>query len=183
MVQKKRLQPDDWLRAALVVLGTKGVGSVRVERLAVQLGVTKGSFYWHFEDRAALLSAMLKKWEDEATHQVIVQVESTSGSAEARLQKLITVAFNSKSAASIENAIRAWGRHDKRARSVLRRVDSTRLEYVAGLLRSCGRTPKEARTRARILYLVMIGEFTWNAHGEEKSNVQVLRTLQRMLVT
>lgn len=56
----------DWMRAARLALLRGGVASVQIEKLAGQLGLTKGSFYWHFSDRQALLNALLKEWEDEA---------------------------------------------------------------------------------------------------------------------
>ena len=59
------LQRENWLRAARLALYEGGPDAVRVERLAAALGVTKGSFYWHFPDRAALLDALVKEWVEE----------------------------------------------------------------------------------------------------------------------
>jgi len=70
------LTAEDWVRAALRALAKGGVGAVAVEPLAQQLGVTKGSFYWHFPTRDALLSAALEHWEKESTEAVIVAVDT-----------------------------------------------------------------------------------------------------------
>jgi AcrR family transcriptional regulator len=56
---------EDWLRAARLALLHKGPEGVRVEPLARDLGVTKGSFYWHFRDRGELLETLLVEWEQE----------------------------------------------------------------------------------------------------------------------
>src|SRR5271156_4146063 len=61
------LQPDDWIRAAFARLSTEGIESVRIELLARDLGVSKGSFYWHFQDREELLAKMLDRWEGDET--------------------------------------------------------------------------------------------------------------------
>src|SRR6202451_414830 len=58
------LHPDDWIRAAEIHLSNHGIESVRVELLARDLGVSKGSFYWHFRDRGELLEKLLTRWED-----------------------------------------------------------------------------------------------------------------------
>src|SRR5262245_9594305 len=56
---------DDWMRAARLALLHRGRDGVRVEPLARFLGVTKGSFYWHFRDRRELMEALLREWEEE----------------------------------------------------------------------------------------------------------------------
>lgn len=66
-----RLGPDDWTRAALSAIAEKGTAHVSVERIAKELGATKGSFYWHFKDRSALIDAALAYWEAEYTDRII----------------------------------------------------------------------------------------------------------------
>ncbi|WP_344044119.1 TetR/AcrR family transcriptional regulator, partial [Saccharothrix xinjiangensis] len=68
---KQRLSKQDWLTAALTALAGGGVGAVAVEPLAQRLGVTRGSFYWHFADRNALLHEALEWWESQGTEAVI----------------------------------------------------------------------------------------------------------------
>src|SRR3954447_14542713 len=67
----ERLGPDDWTRAALAAIADKGVANISIERLARELGATKGSFYWHFKDRPALIEAALQQWEHEYTDRII----------------------------------------------------------------------------------------------------------------
>src|SRR6478736_2172962 len=77
-----------WVDAALKALAAGGPDAVRVEALAVSLGVSKGGFYWHFTDRRALLEEMLDTWERTGTEDIIARVASHPGDARAKLQKL-----------------------------------------------------------------------------------------------
>ena len=61
------LTASDWAEAALHLIAEKGLRALTVGALATRLGVTKGSFYWHFHSRAELLAAALARWEQRAT--------------------------------------------------------------------------------------------------------------------
>src|SRR5690348_1930338 len=78
----RRLSPDDWARAALAAIAQGGVGAVAVETIATQLGATKGSFYWHFKNRDALIEAALALWEQRTTDAVIEELEREPDPAE-----------------------------------------------------------------------------------------------------
>jgi AcrR family transcriptional regulator len=159
------LGPDAWISAARDALARGGVEAVRVEPLAAQLGVTKGSFYWHFRDRAALLDALLAEWEQRATQGVIDFVDASSEAPRARLAELLRVTTMSAKAPDVEHAIRAWGTQDAGVRERLARIDAQRERYVTDLLVASGVTPRAAAHRARSLYLALIGEYTRVAHG------------------
>src|SRR5215469_12958019 len=83
-----RLDGGAWITAALDVLASKGIEGVRVEILAKHLKITKGSFYWHFKDRRALLDAMLNEWRRRATFAIIDRLESSHEPPVQRLQRL-----------------------------------------------------------------------------------------------
>src|SRR5438445_6682139 len=70
-----QLTPQDWVAAASALLRNNGVDAVRVDVLAKQMGVTRGSFYWHFADREYLLQRMVTAWRDAATEQGISRLE------------------------------------------------------------------------------------------------------------
>ena len=153
-----RLDRDTWTRAGLDILAEHGVDGVRVEPLAKRLGVTKGSFYWHFRDRADLLDAMLESWRRRATLAIIERVDLSGESAESRLRTLLALAFAGPSAekgTDVELAIRLWGRRDLRARQVLAEVDELRLSYFTQLLESAGIAGEDARARALLSYSYM----------------------------
>ena len=76
MMSELQQSRASWITAALEVLASEGIGRVRVEPLAKKLGVTKGSFYWHFDDRPALHAAMLAQWQETQTLGIIAMVEA-----------------------------------------------------------------------------------------------------------
>ncbi len=150
-----RLDEGDWTRAALKVLAEQGIDAVRVEALAKMLNITKGSFYWHFKDREALLSAMLDDWRRRATSDIIARLERTHEPAEVRLRKLLRLPFlgpRSKLGADVELSIRIWGKRDPRVRSTLKEVDSLRLGHIRKLLEEAGVAEGESFARAVIVY-------------------------------
>jgi AcrR family transcriptional regulator len=179
------LGPEAWVAAGLRALGEGGVEAVRVEVLARVLAVTKGSFYWHFADRRALLDAMAARWEQSTTTDVITAVEADGGSGADRLRRLIALCFRGNQGATIgrlESALRRWGSTDDAVRPILGRVDTARLAYVTGLLIEHGLTPATARLRARLLYLAMIGEFAWTSHGGAPTPRRTLEALGELLL-
>lgn len=173
---------EAWVNLGLKVLASKGPGAVRVEPLARSLGVTKGSFYWHFENRRALERAMAAQWEAMATEQVIVATEGAGGSAADRMELLIERTMAHPSAPAMEQAVRAWGARDKMVQRVLARVDERRQVYVSGLLKEHGLEPVVATARSRLLYLVLIGEFAWVAHGGAPTSRGMRKELWRLMV-
>ena len=148
---------EDWLRAAAKRLARGGPAALAVEALARDLGVTKGSFYWHFRDRPALLAALIAQWEVRATAPMIERLRSLPGGPRARLHALLaTVA--AEGGGSLDPAMRGWALTADTARAAIERVDETRLAFIAGEFVSLGFAPAEARTRARLFYLHLLGE-------------------------
>jgi AcrR family transcriptional regulator len=147
----------DWLRAAARRLAADGVAAVAVETLARDIGVTKGSFYWHFRDRPALLAALLADWETRATAPLLARVKAMGSDPSARLWGLLaTVA--AEGGGALDPALRAWGLTDRAAAAAVERVDATRLDFIAGEFRALGFVASDAWTRARLLYLHLLGE-------------------------
>lgn len=177
----RRLGPDEWIDAALRTLANDGVQAVRVEALARTLGVTKGSFYWHFKDRPALLLATLDHWRRIATHAIIEEVEAAEASPQGRLRHLLSLCTSGRGD-RIESQIRAWAMSSPEAQAVLGQVDAVRESYVAGLLQQHGLKASEARHRSRAMYLALIGEFTWVAHGGAPSKKAMWQSLLNQLL-
>lgn len=156
----------EWLKAAVEELADGGLGAVRVEVLARRLGVTKGSFYWHFEGRDDLLDAVLAWYETAGTEEIIERADAAAPDAEARLRVLAGIVFAPSGISDrAEPAIRAWASSDPRAAETLQRVDRRRIGYVTDLLTEIGLRRPVARRRAEIFYRALIGEFVWRAHG------------------
>jgi AcrR family transcriptional regulator len=155
------LDPDAWIEAALDVLAEGGVDAVRVDPLAKRLGVTRGSFYWHFKDRDELHQAMLLRWREQANYNVFDRVESSSDAPGARLERLLALPYSSPRsarAAAIELAIRLWARRDRNAAKAVRHIDRVRLDYFERLLKEHGVPEAEARERAFLFYAALMAE-------------------------
>lgn len=153
-----RLDAGAWTEAALDLLASRGIDGVRVEFLAKQLSVTKGSFYWHFKDRDALLESMLAHWRREATLALIERLDRGEVSPEQRMRRLLRLPLigrHSARAAEVELAIRLWGRRDPRASAALQEVDTLRLRYIARLLAKSGTRLDEVDARAILAYSYM----------------------------
>jgi len=171
---------EDWVRAALRALGRDGVAGVRVEVLARELGVTKGSYYHHFRNRRGVLLAALETWEQVATEQVIDQVEA-QGDLRTRTAELLRVVFaDGGEHDAIESGIRAWASTDEGAGRVVARVDERRIGYVASLLEAQG--VAEPRLRSELVYRALIGEFVWRTYGGPALQPEALDLLLTMVL-
>jgi AcrR family transcriptional regulator len=153
----RRLTPDDWAAAALEMIGERGVGGVAVEPLAVRLGATKGSFYWHFANREALVEAALALWERERTEAVIAAMDAEPDPGR-RLHRLFA-AVSSGRGDAVEANLLAAGDHPAVA-PVMRRVVDRRLAYVAEIFRRLGCSEREARRRSLFAYTAFAGSTT-----------------------
>ena len=102
MTVRSTLTPEAWIAAATDVLVDQGIDAVRVDVLAKAMEVTRGSFYWHFKDREALLVAVLNAWRDGATEQVIRRFEGQIADPKALIGELISLPFRGRSAERAE---------------------------------------------------------------------------------
>jgi AcrR family transcriptional regulator len=159
--QSAQLHADAWIEAALDALAQGGIEAVRVDPLAKRLGVTRGSFYWHFKDRAALHTAMLKNWRKRASYQVASRIERAASTAGERLRKNLALPNSSaqaRRAAATEFAIRQWALRDAEAANAVKHIDRVRLSYYAQLYVEHGLPPEEARKRAFLFYAALMAE-------------------------
>lgn len=183
---KVQLTPADWVKAATQVLVDKSIDAVRVDVLAKGLSVTRGSFYWHFQDRDDLLRQLLTTWRDAATEQIINRFERSGAEPQSLVRELASLPFRGKSAArsaSIELAIRAWARRDEMARQVVDEVDAKRLSYVAQCFVALGFGFQEAGMRAFMLYSYMISESLMHGQGTEAQRQARREFVERMLLS
>jgi AcrR family transcriptional regulator len=146
-----------WLRAGLEALRKGGVAAVRVERLAADVGVTKGSFYWHFRDRGALLDALLEFWSREMTDAEFERIQTLRAGLAARLVALAEDVLE-KGMGRYDPAIRAWARNDRKVAAAVAQVDRRRVRALTGFFEEGGFGAAEARTRARLFYTFLLGE-------------------------
>jgi AcrR family transcriptional regulator len=154
-----RLDAAAWIAAAFDVLADGGIDAVRVEPLAKALGITKGSFYWHFADRRALLDAMLEAWM-QGRVAAIRQQAPLRGAPAAVLRQVADLYTRNATARglAIELAIRALARTDDGAAKAVRGVDRERLQQVGDLFAALGWPRGEAQARAVLFYSYLFGQ-------------------------
>ncbi|PKO83903.1 MAG: TetR family transcriptional regulator [Betaproteobacteria bacterium HGW-Betaproteobacteria-11] len=148
-----------WIKAASDALAEHGVAGLRVETLAGKLGVTKGSFYWHFKDRRDLQDAVLARWKEGRIGDIRKQTAAEPGKEIDALLHTIGVYASprNRKGIPIELAVRDWARRDARAAEVVAEVDAERLACSYRLFRACGLVDAEARARSVMLYAYVFG--------------------------
>ena len=153
------LDRDAWITGAIAILAEHGPERLRVEVLAKRLGVTKGSFYWHFKDRRDLQDAVLEYWKDGRIRDIRKQTQAPPGSeAEALLHPIeVYSSARNRKGIAIEAAVRDWARRDPQAVAVVEEVDAERLRCAFRLFLACGLSDAEAQARSLLLYAYVFG--------------------------
>jgi AcrR family transcriptional regulator len=177
-----RTPRTSWIQEGLRALGVGGPDAVRIEKLAEALGVTKGGFYWHFEDRPALLDELLDAWERLVVDEVIDRVESEGGDARAKLRRLSALASSSRDLMKIELAVRDWARRDKAVAKRLRRIDNRRMEYMRSLFGEFCPDEDEVEVRCFLVFSLFISShFIAADHGARNRGDVLKLALTRLL--
>jgi AcrR family transcriptional regulator len=153
--EQARLGKEEWLARALEVLGKKGASELTVESLAQKLGVTKGSFYWHFKDRADFFRQLIEYWDEHFTQTVITEISGLNVPPEKRLLELMRLVL-SKRLDRLEMPVRAWAQQNPALAPLVRRVDRHRISFVRSLFLEMGFDEDEAEMRTRIFLTYMI---------------------------
>lgn len=156
-----RLSRDDWLDAAFETVAESGFDSVRVLTLANLLGVTRGSFYWHFSDHAELIAALIERWRmrEVSTHQRAETASPLEPKAdlERMLEAALAHAGTEVKYLRFELALRGLGRRDPEVAKILIDVDRMRMRlFAAKFLRLTG-DEKTAGELAALFYLAIVG--------------------------
>ncbi len=153
---------------------------MRVEALAVSLGVSKGGFYWHFTDRQALLEEMLDTWEEAGTEDIIARVESQPADPRVKLRQLFELSPSADFA--VELAIRDWSRRDSDVAERLHRVDTRRMGYLRSLFGQFCVDESDVEARSMLAYSLLIGSYFIAAQHGGKTRSQVLQlAIDRLL--
>lgn len=164
---RQSLSADDWAEAALDVMASGGLAAVAVEPLARRLGVTKGSFYWHFANREALLLAALRRWEAQETDEIIARAERLLDPYE-RIVQVFKQANSSVRAGRLNLALAASSDHPG-VQSFVRRVSERRLAFLRQCYEALGLDAEQARQWSTFAYATFVG------------NLQVRRDLPESL--
>lgn len=170
-----------WIEEGMRALAAGGPDAVRVEALARALGVTKGGFYWHFDDRQALLDEMLDTWERVAVDEVIERIEGQGGEARARLRRLFSMASTAEGLLRVDLAIRDWARREPAVAARLRRVDNRRMDYMRSLFGAFCADEDDVEARCVLALSLFIGShFIATDHGT-RSRTDALALAMRHL--
>lgn len=175
-----RLRPDIWVDAAYKAFEAGGVSAVRVDPLAKSLGITRGSFYWHFKNRKALLQAVIDRWDADKTEGAIKKNEEAGGKPSERLLRLLRTCASDDG--RFEIGIRAWANEDDEARKTLELIDSRRIAYMADLAVAAGVPEDAALARARVGYLAWLGSYTGTVPTEVEQRLADMDCLWQMML-
>lgn len=154
-----RLSRDEWLARALDILATEGQARLRIEAVCAALGVTKGSFYWHFKDRQDLLDAVLQLWKEGRLRDIEKQTTAIPGKELAQIHHVIDVysSVRNRKGIAIELAVRDWARHDSTVNAIVEEVDAYRLACTNKLFTALGLSDDEARARSILVFAYVFG--------------------------
>jgi AcrR family transcriptional regulator len=157
-----RLGVNDWTDRALALLMDEGVGAIKISRLCTDLGVTKGSFYWHFADLAALMEAITERWTRE-TREALHDLQALHNLPPLERLRAMALRLVDERSYSVERALREWAHSNPRVQAVIVEADRFVFEVVQEALVELGIGPDGARLRAGLLVYAGIGF----AHGAQ----------------
>ena len=155
--ERKQLQRFDWLQQALDLFVAEGIEAVRITRLADELGVTRGSFYWHFANREDLIDALVEFWQDKNTPAIADAVADARSLAGGIFRFFEICIDSARFDPRLDLAIREWSRRSARIRALLDREDEARIEALRAFFTRFGFPMPAALVRARVLYYAQIG--------------------------
>ncbi|SEP11230.1 transcriptional regulator, TetR family [Luteibacter sp. UNC138MFCol5.1] len=153
--ERVRLSAEDWEDGALALIAEQGVGALAVEALARRLGVTKGSFYWHFRTREALLQAALERWEEYGEREVLAEIERIPDPLK-RFPELFRRVAHEMQPHRVYAALLKALDHPQVV-PVMSRVSQRRMDFLTRLYQEAGLEPVVALHRARLTYAAYVG--------------------------
>jgi AcrR family transcriptional regulator len=177
-----RTPRSSWIEEGLRALAAGGPDAVRIELLARALGVSKGGFYWHFDDRRALLAEMLDTWERVGVDEVIERIEGEGGDARAKLRQLFALGASSGDVLRIDLAVRDWSRREPAVAKRLRGVDDRRMDYMRSLFGAFCPDEDDVEARCMLAFSLWIGNHFIAAQHGARSRADVVELVMRRLL-
>jgi len=169
----EKLSREKWLSRAMEVLSREGKAKLRIDTLTQSLGVTKGSFYWHFRDRADFVKCLAEYWAKSSTDQVVDMLSQFKGDASDRLLRLMEYLIR-KDFARYDIAMRAWAAQEPEVARLVKKVDEQRFTFVCTLFAELGFKGQELEMRTRtfvVFHSLELGSF---ASGSKKDRLRLL---------
>jgi AcrR family transcriptional regulator len=162
--ERSTLSAADWEREALVLIAEAGIRAVAVESLARRMGVTKGSFYWHFPNRQALLEQSLMRWEEHDAANLQVSLGAIDDPRE-RLRSFFRRTGREGLTHHVYSALSAAADHPL-VEPLLGRVAERRMQHIRNAFCEIGFDPEEASHRARLTYSTYLGFLQLQRHHQ-----------------
>lgn len=157
-MESQKHSREDWIAAGLECLGEVGVDKLRIDHIAALLGVTKGSFYWHFKDRSQYLNAIVEAWATSGTTDVINSSDTEKLDPEARSKHLWELISGTDDTRA-ELAIRDWARRNDAIAKRVQQVDDRRMLYLEAIFTDLGMPTKEIGPRSLLAYSLLVGDY------------------------
>ena len=177
----QRLSREIWLNKALDVLSQEGQAGLRIQGLCTALGVSRGSFYWHFEDRDDFIHALLDYWHAEYTVTATEFVAQEGGTAVERLAKIVRFVHD-RNLTRYDLVIRSWAASDRKVAKSLRKTDQFRLSFLESLFREIGFSGIEVEIRGRTCLSFMTLENTMFKRLDRKYRADLIDELLAFLL-
>ncbi len=171
----QRMTREDWIVAAKSALLSGGVEQVKVDRLAKDLSITRGSFYWFFKSREELLDALLKDWERTNTTPLLESMSDSTLDPKLRFQQMMQIWLDEKDfSPAYDSAIRDWARTSPKVERSIRRIDSKRIDSIKDIFVAFGYSDDEAFIRARITYFHQVGYYALHIKETKETRKEFL---------
>jgi AcrR family transcriptional regulator len=172
-----RLRRRDWTDLGLEVLEAEGFTAITAQSLAKRLGVSRGSFYWHFRDIGEFEAALIARWRDiifAALGGMLADIASPIERLETLMRRTLA------SRRRLELAFRAWGTANQEVAASLAEIDTRRADIMARLLTEAGVPARRARSLAQLAYWTYLGQAMTAGHPREDTDAVVDELMKRV---
>lgn len=170
-----RLSKNQWLDHGLLSLAQSGFTSLKADKLAKSLGVSRGSFYWHFKNLADFHKQLLERWQELAVSSIIESLNETVPTPSDKLKQVIQMGASADP--RIEQAIRAWSFNSESVSDMVAQVDAQRLDFLQQGLEEMGGSAEKAFAQARLIYYSYLGQLMLREPISESQRAQVMTEL------
>lgn len=167
---------EGWLEAGYRALIDSGIEAVKILPLARQLNLSRTSFYWFFEDREALLSALIDGWEEHTTRPLVAATQEYAETQTEAMLNVLACFLSGTFDARLEFAVRSWALQDRKVADRIETADAARLRALVEMLVGWGHDPAESDVRARTIYLTQLGYISMQAREELQTRMARIPT-------
>lgn len=173
-----RLTKTQWLDHGLEALAKDGFTALKADKLAKSLGVSRGSFYWHFKNLADFHTGVLERWQELTVTLPISDVEASPANNGSRIEALVQLAAGDS--LHVERAVRAWAESNDSVKNAVKRVDQMRVAYLQQSLIEVGLSEEKASARAYLIYYAFLGQMIFYEKISADKRQSIIEELVRL---